>query len=146
MKRCAVIVAAAVWLAACAVTDLTDAGLAMESACEWETASRAYDLPWNQLTDEQLYAEVRTACGRVLIGFKEAGQARGVDEKGVVLTSASTVEAMKELLRQSGVVIEHEYDMPHVAARLEPTLDRVRFLRHHPNSDYLEPIFPGTRW
>jgi hypothetical protein len=64
--------------------------------------------------------------------------------KGVVLTSASTIRAMKELLRQSGVVSEHEYDMPHVAARLEPTLDRVRFLRHHPNADYLEPIFPGT--
>jgi hypothetical protein len=41
-------------------------------------------------------------------------------------------------------VVGHEYDL--IAGRMPVGLELVRELRHHPNVDYLEPIFPGTRW
>jgi hypothetical protein len=135
-------------LAGCQHALPTDAGSAAAAAdCVWEEARPASSLAWSALSDAALAAEVGRACGRVFIGFREAGQSRGVDEWGRVLTSAGTVARMRQLVRERGVVIEHEYDLiPAVAGRMPVGLELVRELRHHPNVDYLEPIFPGTRW
>jgi hypothetical protein len=134
-------------LAGCQHALPTDAGPAATAAvCVWEEARPASSLAWSALSDAALAAEVERACGRVFIGFREAGQSRGVDERGRVLTSAETVARMRQLVRERGVVIEHEYDLPAIAGRMPVGLELVRELRHHPNVDYLEPIFPGTRW
>ena len=90
---------------------------------------------------------IRAANGRAFIGFKEAGQVRGVDPQGRVLTTAETVFRMKQFLKDQGIVFEVEYDLPAVAARLPlaGNLDAlVRSLRANPNIDYVEPIFPGV--
>ena len=90
---------------------------------------------------------IRAANGRAFIGFKEAGQVRGVDPQGRVLTTAETVFRMKQFLKDQGIVFEVEYDLPAVAARLPLTanLDAlVLSLRTNPNIDYVEPIFPGV--
>jgi hypothetical protein len=144
MRRYVVVVAALA--SGCAAEGPMEPQASLFAACEWESATRVFDLPWGALTDQQLYEETKNACGRVLVGFKEAGQPRGVDGKGVALTSPETVARMKELLRELGVVIEHEYDLPAVAGWMQPTLELVTYLRHHRQVDYLEPIVPGTRW
>jgi hypothetical protein len=129
-----------------AAGDTTRPIASAEQSCEWSVARPTFDLAWHALTDQQLYVETRRTCGHVLIGFKEAGAARGVDEKGAALTSAATVASMKAFLHELKVVVDYEYDLPAIAARIQPSLELIRLLRHHPNVDYLEPNFPGTRW
>jgi hypothetical protein len=146
MRNGAILLVTGVVVGGCGSVDAVGPDLAIEGSCMWVEATRAYTEPWAELTDEQLNVEISRACGRVLIGFKEAERARGVDETGLSLTSAETVLRMKQLLRQLDVTIEHEYDLPAVSARLHPRGDLIVTLRHHPHVDYLEPVFPGTRW
>jgi hypothetical protein len=107
--------------------------------------SRQFTAPWNELSDDELYAEVLGACGHVFVGFKEAGAVRGVDPYGRNLTSAETVSAMKSFLLERGFTFEWiAIDLPHLSARMPLSRRLVREVRHHPNIDYLEPIYPGT--
>ncbi|HEX2081462.1 MAG TPA: hypothetical protein VHG08_27410 [Longimicrobium sp.] len=102
---------------------------------------------WQDLSDAELRAEVERACGRVLIGFKEAGASRGVDDLGQSITSPETVIRMKAFVRERGVTIELEYDLiPAIAGWMPARLDLVTTLRQHPNVDRIEPVFPGARW
>jgi subtilisin family serine protease len=95
------------------------------------------------MSDEVLARKAAEAHGRVFIGFKDPGTDAGVDEKGRVLASQSSIGAAKALLRQRGIPLEFEFlDMPAVIARI-PTA-AVADLRHHPLIEYIEPIFPGT--
>lgn len=114
--------------------------------CDPQSATRKYSAPWSELTNAELRDEVERACGRVFVGFKEAGAVRGVDPQGRNLTQASTVERMHAFLAERGIVLEFTYDLPGVSARMPARLDLVEELRRHANVDYLEPIFPGTRW
>lgn len=107
--------------------------------------TRAFSAPWHELSDSQLRVEIDRACGHVFVGFKEEGAARGVDAVGRSLTSAETVSRMKRFLTERGVRLEWaSSDLPHVSARMDARLDLVVEIRHHPNVDNLEPIFPGT--
>jgi hypothetical protein len=109
------------------------------------TDTRLFSQPWDELSDAELRVEIARACGRVFVGFKEEGPARGVDPQGRNLTTAETVNRMKRYLVERGVTIEWQGgDLPHVSARMPTHLQLVRELRRHPNVDYLEPIFPGT--
>lgn len=108
--------------------------------------------PVSVLLDHTLQAvadSIRAANGRAFIGFKEAGQVRGVDPQGRVLTSSETVLRMKGVLKDRGIILEVEYDLiPAVAARLPLTTGLealVLELRANPNIDYVEPIVPGVR-
>jgi hypothetical protein len=107
--------------------------------------TRRFTAPWSQLSDDELYAEVLGACGRVFVGFKEADAVRGVDPYGRNLTSAETVSAMKSFLLERGFTFEWiATDLPHLTARMPLSRRLVREVRHHPNVDYLEPLYPGT--
>jgi hypothetical protein len=109
--------------------------------------TRAFSKPWHDLSDAELRTEIDRACGRVFVGFKEEGATRGVDLQGRSLTSAETLARMKAHLTESDITIEWAaIDLPHVSARMSPSLALVTELRRHPNVDFLEPIFPGTRW
>ncbi len=109
------------------------------------TGTRQYTMAWAELSDGELQVEVARACGRVFIGFKEAGTARGVDPYGKVLTSPETFATMREYVVARGVEIESEGKLvPYIVGRVSWTDGLVRELRHHPNVDYLEPIFPGV--
>ena len=109
--------------------------------------TRAFSKPWHDLSDAELRIEIDRACGRVFVGFKEEGSIRGVDPQGRSLTSAETVARMKSHLVEREITIEWAgIDLPHVSARMTARLELVTELRRHPNVDYLEPIFPGTRW
>ena len=109
------------------------------------TDRRAYQVPFDQLTDAQLRVEIARACGRVLIGFKEANASRGVDDRGAVLTSAATISTMKQYLVDHDVQITWEgLSLPAVAATMDWSFTEVAALRRHPNIDYLEPVFSGN--
>lgn len=109
--------------------------------------TRAFAKPWHELSDAELRIEIDMACGRVFVGFKEKGATRGVDPQGRSLTSAETFARMKVYLVERGITIDWAgIDLPHVSARMSARLALVTELRSHPNVDYLEPIFPGTRW
>jgi subtilisin family serine protease len=104
------------------------------------------DNPWTPMTDVELADKVKLARGRVFIGFKEATATDGVTDDGHVLVSASTVKAAKAELRGiAGVAIEREYALVPALVATLPT-QAVAGLRHNPNVDYIEPIFPGTRF
>jgi hypothetical protein len=97
------------------------------------------------LSDCELRAVIESVDGSVMVGFKEAGTVRGVDPQGRSLTTTETVSRMKQFLSDRGITIEWEgTDLPHVSARMPPSLDLVRELRGHPNVDYLEPNVPGS--
>ena len=111
------------------------------------TRTRAFDKPWQELSDAELRIEIERACGRVFIGFKEEGTLRGVDPQGRSVTGAETVARMKAYLAEREITIEWSaIDLPAVSARMPAQLTLVSEVRGHPNVDYLEPIFPGTRW
>lgn len=99
--------------------------------------------PWCRMTDAELAAAVDSAGGRVFIGFKDAGEAAGVDEKGRVLASDAAVAAGKSLLRSLKIEMTFEFvDMPSVVARMPGSL--VSRVRANSYIEYIEPIFPGT--
>ena len=109
--------------------------------------TRAFSKPWHELSDDELRIEIDRACGRVFVGFKEEGAVRGVAPQGHSLTSAETVARMKSHLVEREITIDWAgIDLPHVSARMAARLELITELRRHPNVDYLEPIFPGTRW
>ena len=109
--------------------------------------TRAFARPWHELSNSELRIEIARACGRVFVGFKEEGAARGVDPQGRSLTSPETFARMKAYLTDRAISIEWAgIDLPHVTARMPAQVELVAELRSHPNVDYVEPIFPGTRW
>lgn len=80
-----------------------------------------------------------------LIGFKEAGLERGVED-GEVLVSDATVAAMKAWIGDLGVEIVHGYTLsPSVAARVPIDLELIERLRSEPRIDYLEDNMAG-KW
>ena len=100
--------------------------------------------PWRAMSDGELAENVERAGGRVFIGFKEPGAARGVDARGRVLVSAAAVARAKADLRARGLAFEHEFQLtPTVVARIPAHL--VPVLRRLPFVDVVEPIFPGKR-
>jgi hypothetical protein len=118
------------------------------SGATWPTESctnaRAFSAPWAERSDYQLQTEIARACGRVFIGFKEAGTVRGVDGTGRNLTSDATVDAMVQYLTDNGVTISNvALGMPYVSGTMPWSGSLVRKIRSHRNVDYLEPIFPG---
>lgn len=125
LKRLAVIALAAAAAAACADGPTAAAG---------DPAAAA------------LAAAIRDAGGRAMVGFKEAGQARGVDPQGRNLVSAETVARMQALLRECGLVIEATGgDLPYVVARFSSAeRTQVAALLAHPNADYVEAVTPST--
>lgn len=108
--------------------------------------TRAFSKPWHELSDAELRSEIDRACGRVFVGFKEEGATRGVDLQGRSLTSVETVARMKVHLAERNITIEWAaIDLPQVSARMSPELALVTDLRRHPNVDFVEPLFSGTR-
>lgn len=103
-------------------------------------------MPWRQLPTPQLIAEVQRACGHVFIGFKEADAAYGEDEQGRSITSAETTARMKALLLERHVTFTEEFpNAPFIAGTMPIRPGLFIELRLHPNIDYIEPMFPGTR-
>jgi len=133
--------AIALALAACSSPSAIDV---RQPVCD---STRQFTEEWSALTDQQLQVEIAHACGRVSVGFKEQWQVRGVDPYGKNLTSDATTQRMKDWLRGKGLRFEFEFiDIPSVVTTMPAELGLVREIRHHPNVDYLEPIFPGVRW
>ena len=97
------------------------------------------------MSEPELCAAVRSSGGRVFIGFKEAGATRGVDSAGQVLVSDETMARMIQYVTAQGIRIEYRYALPAVVARMAASASLVHELRGHPNVDYLEPVFPGSR-
>lgn len=109
-----------------------------ESACVGRL-----DTPWCRMTDAELAAAVDSAGGRVFVGFKDANEAAGVDNRGRVLASDTAVAAGKLFLRSMRIDITFEFiDMPSVVARMAGA--QVSKVRANPYVEYIEPIFPGT--
>lgn len=103
------------------------------------------DTPWCPMSDAELAAAVDSAGGRVFIGFKDPDAAAGVDEKGRVLASAKSILAGKEFLRSLDVVFTWQpIDTPMLTAVMPGSL--VGQVRANPFIEYIEPIFPGTRF
>ena len=102
--------------------------------------------PWDSLSDETLTAIIVEVDGGVMIGFREAGAARGVDARGRSTTSRQTVDRMKQWLQEQGLTITWEFLLtPGVNATMPSSVskDLVSRIRHHDNIDYLEPSIPG---
>lgn len=103
------------------------------------------DTPWCPMSDAELAAAVDSAGGRVFIGFKDPDAAAGVDEKGRVLANPESVLAGKKFLRSLDIVFTWESaDMPMLVGVMPGKL--VGQVRANPFIEYIEPIFPGTRF
>jgi hypothetical protein len=100
--------------------------------------------PFDSLSDAEFTALIADLDGRVLIGFKEADAAQGVDETGHSITSVETVKRMKDWVRQQGMTIFFEYTLtPTIAATMAADVELVARVRGHENVDYLEPDMVG---
>lgn len=129
-------------LAACSDQPVQPAGAPASAALP--ASAQEHAAPWRGMTDAELAGHVARAGGRVFIGFKELGAARGVDARGRVLVSEATVGRAKADLRARGLELEREYRLtPTVVARIPAHL--VPVLRKLPFVDVVEPIFPGER-
>jgi hypothetical protein len=119
--------------------------LAVLAGCAHDSPS-APPAPTPQALAAQALADsINAAGGRAFIGFKEAGTARGVDEKGRVLVSPETVNRMRQYVASQGITVEYASTLiPSVVARLRADGALVARLLAHPNIVYVEPIFPGT--
>lgn len=99
--------------------------------------------PWQYIPDEELAAVISGWDNRVSVGFKEVGADQGVDDNGYSITSAETIEMMKQWLRQQGVTIEWEWDLiPGVSGSMPADPALVKLIRTHENIDYLSPDGP----
>ena len=88
----------------------------------------------------ELTSRINQAGGLVVIGFKEAKAAHGVDVRGTVLVSTETQARAKAYLRDQGVTITQEFVLlPAVQARMDASAVLVARLRANPNIDYLDP-------
>lgn len=97
------------------------------------------------VSDAELLRLISDGGGIVMVGFKEAGTARGVDTTGHSVTSEETTLAMKGWLVARGVRFTWQSaQLPSVAGHVPLRLDLVQEIRRHPNVDYLEPRIPGT--
>ncbi len=97
-------------------------------------------LPWACVTDEELAAVIDKYDDIVLIGFKEAGAERGVDEQGTNITSEETVLEMQQWVEQQGVTITREWLLrPGVTGTMPGDAALVSRLRSHENTDSVEP-------
>lgn len=138
------LVAGLAGLAACSDTLVEPADLSPAGAAVPAPAAQEHAAPWSGMTDEELARHVEKAGGRVFVGFKEPGAARGVDGRGRVLVSRETVSRAKADLRARGLAFEMEYQLtPTVVTTIPASL--VPVLRKLPFVDVVEPIFPGVR-
>jgi subtilisin len=97
---------------------------------------------WQRMSDAELTSAVAEAEGSVLIGFKEASRAAGVDHFGRHLVGPTAVSEGKAVLRSLGSVITYEFKtMPIVAAKISPSVTEL--IRHSPLVDYIEPSMEG---
>ncbi|TVP60537.1 MAG: hypothetical protein EA351_00520 [Gemmatimonadales bacterium] len=104
-----------------------------------EEGTTRWDSPWWGASDEQLESAVEAVGGRVSIGFKDPGAEAGVDTRGRLLASSSSVEDGLAMLVGRGARITYEYRIvPAVSAVIDPP--EVRYLRAHPLVDYVEPV------
>ncbi len=101
--------------------------------------------PWSACTDAQIAAYLARIheVTNAIIGFKEAGQERGVDH-GEVLVSDATVQLMRAWIEQIGISIHHEYLLsPSVAVHVPIDLELIGTVRDEPRIDYFEPNSVG---
>ncbi len=99
---------------------------------------------WGCLSDAELLSAISRADGVVMIGFKEAGTVRGVDPRGLNLTSDTTRQSGIRLLLARGVTVSHQFvTIPGVVAVMPLNLSLLSELRAHPNVDYIEPNSVG---
>jgi subtilisin family serine protease len=98
----------------------------------------------NALSNEELERRVAKSNGRVFIGFKEPGNARGVSNAGRSSTSKRTIaEAITEIVRLGGEVQARWTAVPAVTAQITPGL--VERIRQLPFVDYVEPVSTDAR-
>ena len=108
--------------------------------------------PSSEQTAALLVQKIQTqGRGTATVGFKEAGQARGVDPKGQVLVHADTVQRMvRELVARGFTIVDQFQLIPAVVVTMPPgdanaVLDAVAALLRHPNIDYVEANTQGRR-
>ena len=100
--------------------------------------------PWMTASDDALEAAVERAEGRVMIGFKNPTDVRGVGLDGQVHATHATRRAGIDLLESISAEIRREFSLiPAVAATIDPT--DAPGLRAHPLVDYVEPGGTGGR-
>jgi len=102
--------------------------------------------PWDSLSNSDLTAVIAEHDGEVMVRFKEAGAARGIDDRGYNITSRETFERMKQWLRDQGVTITREFEFVYsasVAATMEANEELVSRIRNHENVDIFEPNTRG---
>jgi hypothetical protein len=99
---------------------------------------------WKNMPDSQMNALLAAVGGRVVVGFKRPGHARGVTATGLNAVPDGEAVAFKAQVRALGLTIEREYDLiPAVVATVPAgALTRLRAL---PFIDYVEPLIPGER-
>jgi hypothetical protein len=101
---------------------------------------------WARMSDQEILNVLAQTGGRVAVGFKESGAERGVSPQGQNLTSAATVQHMREYIVSRGAtIVDSGSDLPYVVANVPLSQPLVGSLRQHPNVDYFEPILPGER-
>lgn len=133
--------------------DAAESATTIDLALDWQEnvapddRGTRYDAPWWYMSDSELTAAVEAASGRVAVGFKNEGARGGVDRRGRVLASSQSEEEGKGFLRERGLTFDVEFELlPAVSLTLPRGREGlVAEIRAHPNVDYIEPLFPGTR-
>lgn len=103
---------------------------------------------WSECSDEALAFQIHgPGDGVAFISFKEAGaSASKID--GQVVVSDETYEAMKEWVVSVGIEIrplhppELEHEAPWVVVNMPMDMDVLRWVRSHPNVEFVEPNGP----
>lgn len=100
------------------------------------------DTQWQRMGAIQLGSEISRLGGEAFLGFKDSAATDGVDERGRVLVSQSTVDAGVRRVEALGVVVKERFEGRSVVlAIVRP--DQVAALLALPIVDYLEPIAVG---
>lgn len=101
------------------------------------------DGPTMSQADADLVAAVEQAGGRVMIGFKDSGTRRGVDDRGRVIASDMAVSTGTVYVRGLGGTILYGFEhIPAVIATIDPSVAPA--VRRHANVDYIEAALPGS--
>ena len=96
-------------------------------------------LRWSEVSAEALWAHVAALDSTFLVGLKQPGQARGVDERGRSLVPEHLWESLGRQLEQHGAELLYVDDFhPLVKVRLSGP-GQVRALRRSPFVEYVEP-------
>lgn len=93
--------------------------------------------------ESDLEAAIREADGKVMIGFKNPGEARGVSPEGKILTTPANLAQGIADMQAIGVVVRRVFpgDAPVIAATIERV--HIRPILANPRTDYLEPNSRG---